>query len=196
MTQYLSKEEIRQWRSSLEKITLEEYAARLGKIIQQEKTTNDIVDIVMTKNTLENMTVREYKPKAETIKNIVQKSIEKEKELINKYNIRVKMTQQPLSERKEKTINIDNEKFIKEILDEKPTDNIELSFKKSLTPRENLVLNYFKDNQNTIVYAKDLAQLLELPRDYIYKYIKTLRNKLEQDVIFNAENGGFIFKTR
>ena len=28
MQEYLTKEEIRQWRSSLEKITLEEYAAR------------------------------------------------------------------------------------------------------------------------------------------------------------------------
>ncbi len=28
MSEYLSKEEIKQWRSSLEKITLEEFAAR------------------------------------------------------------------------------------------------------------------------------------------------------------------------
>ena len=33
MSEYLSKEEIKQWRSSLEKITLEEFAARLGKKI-------------------------------------------------------------------------------------------------------------------------------------------------------------------
>ena len=31
MSEYLSKEEIKQWRSSLEKITLEEFAKRLGK---------------------------------------------------------------------------------------------------------------------------------------------------------------------
>ena len=37
MSEYLSKEEIRKWRSSLERITLEEYAARLGKVIQEEK---------------------------------------------------------------------------------------------------------------------------------------------------------------
>ena len=47
MSQYLSKEEIKQWRSSLEKITLEEYAKRLGKVLEEEKKTSDIIDIVM-----------------------------------------------------------------------------------------------------------------------------------------------------
>ena len=47
MSEYLSKEEIKQWRSSLEKITLEEYAARLGKKIEETKPTNDLIDIVL-----------------------------------------------------------------------------------------------------------------------------------------------------
>ena len=47
MSEYLSKEEIKQWRSSLEKITLEEFAARLGKKIEESKPTNDIIDIVL-----------------------------------------------------------------------------------------------------------------------------------------------------
>ncbi len=47
MSQYLTKEEIRQWRSSLEKITLEEYAKRLGKTLEEDKKTSDIIDIVM-----------------------------------------------------------------------------------------------------------------------------------------------------
>ena len=47
MSQYLSKEEIKQWRSSLEKITLEEYARKLGKILEEDKQTSDIIDIVM-----------------------------------------------------------------------------------------------------------------------------------------------------
>lgn len=47
MSEYLSKEEIKQWRSSLEKITLEEFAARLGKKIEETKPTNDLVDIVL-----------------------------------------------------------------------------------------------------------------------------------------------------
>ena len=37
MSEYLTKEEIKQWRSSLEKITLEEYAARVGKKLEEEK---------------------------------------------------------------------------------------------------------------------------------------------------------------
>ena len=54
MPNYLTKEEIRQWRSSLEKITLEEYAARLGKTVEESKSTNDVVDIVMSKGTSSN----------------------------------------------------------------------------------------------------------------------------------------------
>lgn len=47
MSEYLSKEEVKQWRSSLEKITLEDFAARLGKKIEESKPTNDLVDIVL-----------------------------------------------------------------------------------------------------------------------------------------------------
>ena len=54
MPNYLTKEEIRQWRSSLEKITLEEFAARLGKSVEESKPTNDVVDIVMSKGTSSN----------------------------------------------------------------------------------------------------------------------------------------------
>ena len=54
MPNYLTKEEIRQWRSSLEKITLEEFAARLGKKVEESKPTNDVVDIVMSKGTSSN----------------------------------------------------------------------------------------------------------------------------------------------
>ena len=54
MPNYLTKEEIRQWRSSLEKITLEEFAARLGKEVEESKPTNDVVDIVMSKGTSSN----------------------------------------------------------------------------------------------------------------------------------------------
>ena len=54
MPNYLTKEEIRQWRSSLEKITLEEFAARLGKEVEESKPTDDVVDIVMKKGTSSN----------------------------------------------------------------------------------------------------------------------------------------------
>ena len=40
MSEYLSKEEIKQWRSSLEKITLEDFAARLGKKVEEKKMYN------------------------------------------------------------------------------------------------------------------------------------------------------------
>ncbi len=42
MPNYLTKEEIRQWRSSLEKITLEEFAARLGKEVEESKPTKTV----------------------------------------------------------------------------------------------------------------------------------------------------------
>ena len=45
MPNYLTKEEIRQWRSSLEKITLEEFAARLGKEVEESKPTSSNTNI-------------------------------------------------------------------------------------------------------------------------------------------------------
>ena len=49
---------------------------------------------------------------------------------------------------------------------------------------------------DTIRYKtqKDLAELLGLPRDYIYKYIKGIRSKLEEDTLSNATKGGFVLK--
>ena len=80
MAEYLSKEEIKQWRSSLEKITLEEFAARLGKKIEQKKTTNDLVDIVLHgKPVVSNEA--EYTTSAERLSTIANRAYEKEKEL-------------------------------------------------------------------------------------------------------------------
>ena len=50
---------------------------------------------------------------------------------------------------------------------------------------------HFVEKRGEIVYAKDLAELLDLKRDYIYKYIKNLRAKMSTDIIANADNGGF-----
>ena len=44
MSQYLTKEEIKQWRSSLEKITLEEYARKLGKVLEEERLLQEIIN--------------------------------------------------------------------------------------------------------------------------------------------------------
>ena len=71
-------------------------------------------------------------------------------------------------------------------------DKVNLTFAKALTDREQLVFDYFMNNKNKIVYAKDLATLLSLPRDYVYKYIKNLRAKIEGDKLQNSENGGYI----
>ena len=79
MPEYLSKEEIRQWRSSLEKITLEEFAARLGKVINEEKETRDIVDIVLEKEPV--LVHENYRVKTEKITSIAQRAFAKEKEI-------------------------------------------------------------------------------------------------------------------
>lgn len=222
MPEYLSKEEIRQWRSSLEKITLEEFAARLGKVINEEKETRDIVDIVLEKEPV--LVHESYKIKTEKINTIAQKAFLREKEI----TIVKPIHKEPV---KEATIKTDEPKeaLIKEVVEEKPakkptkakkpskektskkvaktesspvelevtTDNsdIKVTFKKPLTEREQLVFDHFLVHKNSIVYAKDLAELLDLPRDYVYKYIKNLRNKInEEDALENANNGGYILK--
>ena len=69
---------------------------------------------------------------------------------------------------------------------------IDIVLKKSLTDREQLVFEYFLNNVGKTVFAKDLAELLDLPRDYVYKYIKNLRAKIEGDKLKNVPSGGFI----
>ncbi len=194
MSEYLSKEEIRKWRSSLERITLEEYAHRLGKILQDEKPDDSLVDSVMIRS-LNSMSVEKYTPKAEKIQTLAIKSFNKEKEIKKeeKPAVKVKETQKksPVNiETKKKEQQKSNEKEVK-----KPTnENVNFAFKKSLTTREQLVFDHFLANKNTIVYAKDLAKILELPRDYVYKYIKNLRSKLTEDILQNADNGGYLLK--
>ena len=68
---------------------------------------------------------------------------------------------------------------------------LNITFKKSLTQREQAVLEHFIKNKNQIVYAKDLASVLELPTDYVYKYIKNLRTKINEDILQNAVKGGY-----
>ena len=162
MSEYLSKEEIKQWRSSLEKITLEEFAKRLGKTLKEEKQTRDIVDIVL-KNEKISATVSEIsgeKPKEKILK-IASKAVDMQEKALNK------------EEKKA------------------PFSGLNITFKKSLTQREQAVLEHFIKNKNQIVYAKDLACVLELPTDYVYKYIKNLRTKINEDILQNAVKGGY-----
>ena len=149
--EYLSKEEIKQWRSSLERITLEEYARRLGKAVKGEKQTNDIVDIVLSNSSSKYISdVKPVSPKETVI------------EIAKKYT---------------------------EISANGKTRR--LNFNKPLTEREQKVLDHFIENIGVIVYARDLAKILSLPTDYVYKYIKNLRAKIAEDVLQNADRGGY-----
>ena len=40
--------------------------------------------------------------------------------------------------------------------------------------------------------VKDIANILGLPNDYVYKYIKNLRTKLSNNVLVNADKGGYV----
>lgn len=163
MSQYLSKEEIKQWRSSLEKITLEEYARKLGKILEEDKQTSDIIDIVM-QNEKRLYTSKENNSAKQTVLKVAKKALDVQKEIVDEFQ------ESALSHVKSR-----------------------ITCKKPLTQREEAVLSHFAQNKGQIVYAKDLAAILDLPTDYVYKYIKNLRTKIAQDVLENATKGGYIF---
>ena len=165
MSQYLTKEEIKQWRSSLEKITLEEYAKKLGKILEEDKQTSDIIDIVM-RNEKRLYSSREVTPAKQKILQLAKKS----QTIQNKI----------LSDVEQSTVSLLKAK---------------LKYKKPLTEREDAVLTHFIQNKGNIVYAKDLATILNLPTDYVYKYIKNLRTKIDKNILQNATKGGYIFES-
>ena len=205
MPNYLTKEEIKKWRSSLEKITLEEYAARLGKEVEESKPTNDVIDIIKTRGTSSNtgsnlndgfsrIAERAFErerqishtPFSITKKDMVVKSTTKTEN--NNININKKIEEKlsQVKTKSEKNI-INTEKQISSLKNEP-----QIKLKKSLTDREQMVFEYFLNNIGKTVYAKDLAKLLDLPRDYIYKYIKNLRSKIEGDKLKNVPSGGFV----
>lgn len=193
MSEYLSKEEIRKWRSSLERITLEEYAARLGKVIQEEKHDDSLVDSVMFRS-LNSMSTEKYAPRTEKIQTLAIKSFNKEKEIQERKEAKPAVKKQEAA--KKVVIADTNKKEASKAKEVKMVqeESVDFSFKKALTAREQLVFDHFLSNRNTIVYAKDLAKILELPRDYVYKYIKNLRSKLNEDILQNADNGGYLLK--
>ncbi len=224
MSEYLSKEEIKQWRSSLEKITLEEFAARLGKKIEEAKPTNDLVDIVLKGQPVIS-TADEWMPsKAERLSTIADRAYEREREIapspFSISNLKIDIDETPKTKvekthakkavKTAKTAEVKPSKAAKPAKAPKTAKNktavevdttaksknlreeVRVVFKKALTDREQKVFDYFLENNNKIVYAKDLATLLELPRDYVYKYIKNLRAKIEGDKLKNADKGGFI----
>ena len=199
MPNYLTKEEIRQWRGSLEKITLEEFAARLGKEVEESKPTNDVVDIVMSKGTSTNIKNTNH----ESFSKIAERAFERERQLshtpfsVRKREMKVqkeeivkpepkKQKVKPVSNKKKETV-LDK---VEEVATTKK--EVQIVLKKSLTDREQMVFEYFLNNVGKTVFAKDLATLLDLPRDYVYKYIKNLRNKIEGDKLKNVPSGGFV----
>ena len=222
MSEYLSKEEIKQWRSSLEKITLEEFAARLGKKVEQKKETNDLIDIVLHGCPVVSEESNWSLSKVERLSSIADRAYEKEKELyvspFSAQNLKVGENIKPTKENKKakqekavapkaekksqpaKPVSKKAEKTLaaaKDIISQSTTgdivrDEVRVVFKKALTDREQKVFDYFSAHKNKIVYAKDLAELLSLPRDYVYKYIKNLRAKIEGEALVNADKGGFV----
>ena len=199
MPNYLTKEEIRQWRGSLEKITLEEFAARLGKEVEESKPTNDVVDIVMSKGTSTSTSTTNH----ESFSKIAERAFERERQLshtpfsVRKREMKVqkeeivkpepkKQEVKPVSNKKKETV-LDK---VEEVATTKR--DVQIVLKKSLTDREQMVFEYFLNNVGKTVFAKDLATLLDLPRDYVYKYIKNLRNKIEGDKLKNVPSGGFV----
>ena len=208
MPNYLTKEEIRQWRSSLEKITLEEFAARLGKKVEETKSTNDVVDIVMSKGTSSNTNNNI----SEGFSAIAERAFRRERQISHTpFSISKKDLQEATREVEsvksveknkkmkniiEKTLSIQTEMKEESVLDKveefSSQSGLNIVLKKSLTDREQLVFEYFLNNIGKTVFAKDLAELLELPRDYVYKYIKNLRAKIEGDKLKNVPSGGFV----
>lgn len=194
MPEYLSKEEVKQWRSSLEKITLEEYAARLGKVIEEEKRTNDLVDIVLKGQPVMSR-VEDLSTRGEKINSIAQKAFEREKEISSTpFSISTDDKKNSNKIKNNEKAVVKSEKIETPKISEQPSlrEEVRLTLNRALTEREQMVFDYFVNNQNQIVYAKDLAKLLDLPRDYVYKYIKNLRSKIDGDKLQNADNGGYV----
>ena len=212
MAEYLSKEEIKQWRSSLEKITLEEYAARLGKVVADSRPTNDLIDIIYSGESVSKKTTKETNNK---LSKIAERAFERERQLSHtpfsfKAPVgdaapkkeketkkapapkKAEIKPAPLPKKIEKPI-IQEKPIAAPIIDEDTLrDEVNIVLKKNLTDREQVVFDYLLEHKNTTVYAKDIATLLDLPRDYIYKYIKNLRAKIDGDKLKNADRGGFI----
>jgi uncharacterized membrane protein len=195
MAEYLSKEEIKQWRSSLEKITLEEFAARLGKEVAESRPTNDLIDIVFSGESVSAKKVDTN----DKLSKIAERAFARERQLSHTpFSFKAPVAENAT---KDTTKKVDSDKIvqsIKKIVEPAPIINdslreeVDIVLKKNLTDREQIVFDYLLEHKNTTVYAKDLAVLLDLPRDYIYKYIKNLRAKIEGDKLKNADRGGFI----
>ena len=140
---------------------------------------------------------------AERISAIAERAYEREREIaptpfaIHKVHeeetpVKPEKTVKPKAEKKTTATKKTVKKEVETPKTQTLRDEVRVVFKKALTDREQRVFDYFVQNKGKIVYAKDLATLLELPRDYVYKYIKNLRAKIEGENLQNADKGGFI----
>ena len=183
----------------------------------RNSTTNDLVDIVLHGKPVVSKE-SEWVIETEKLSSIANRAYEKEKELyvspfsvkklqsesksdvkslknnVKKYQLKEEVPPKKVETKKSQKV---VEKAKKDIMNEVKTgdvvrDEVRVVFKKALTDREQRVFDYFTAHRNEIVYAKDLADLLELPRDYVYKYIKNLRAKIDGEALQNADKGGFI----
>ena len=202
MAEYLSKEEIKQWRSSLEKITLEDFAQRLGKLVPDSRPTNDMVDLVYNGGSV---SISHHEDTSDKISAIAQRAFARERQLSHTpFSFRAPVEdfsakQNSKVEESKDIVKAIERTIPKEVktIEEKPMtlrEEVNIVLKKNLTDREQTVFDYLLERRNTIVYAKDIAELLDLPRDYIYKYIKNLRAKIEGEKLVNADKGGFILQ--
>ena len=201
MPNYLTKEEIRQWRSSLEKITLEEFAARLGKEVEESKPTNDVVDIVMSRGTSSNTNTSVN----DGFSKIAERAFERERQishtpfsinrkelLSNQAGPKKSAKEDLVVEKTEPVLKEKSNSVLEKVEEFSAKKDVQITLKRALTDREQLVFDYLLNNVGKTVFAKDLAKLLDLPRDYVYKYIKNLRAKIEGDKLKNVPSGGFV----
>ena len=121
------------------------------------------------------------------LKESVSKSVDSKSE---SFSGKVETTLSKYSSSKQDSVKSES---VLDIVGEYSSQNeVNIKLKKTLTDREQLVFEYFLNNIGKPVFAKDLAELLELPRDYVYKYIKNLRAKIEGDKLKNVPSGGFV----
>lgn len=178
MSEFLTLEEIKLWRSSTEKLTLEEFARKLGKNLNEKKETNDLYDIIRHQ---EEQKPEEIEP-IEIKKEVIQPRIIKPAQQVIE-------VQEPAKPEVVQTV-----KEIKPVPEDEKIEKfeIEVTFKKELAPREKVIFEYLAKNKGKRVMIKELAKALNLPNDYVYKYIKNLREKIVQNVLVNADDGGYI----
>ena len=172
--EYLSKEEIKQWRSSLERITLEEYARRLGKTIKGEKQTNDIVDMVLSNSNSKYISDIKTEAPKETVIEIAKKTFEIEEnklyiDITKEGRTRRLNFNKPLTEREQKVLDyakalgIDDEQLKKDAYSDEIKKQLEKEINDSIEKGINSTPTYIineKEYHGLFVYS-DLEKIVK-----------------------------------